>query len=59
MAMDAERGVVDPDCRVHGIENLYVADSSVFPSSASASPTLTIVALALQLAHHIKRSMGA
>ena len=59
MAVDAKRGVVDPDCRVHGVGNLYVAGSSVFPTSGSANPTLTIVALALRLADHIKRSMGA
>jgi choline dehydrogenase-like flavoprotein len=59
MAMDTKRGVVDPDCHVHGIGNLYVAGSCVFSSSGSASLTLTIVALALRLADHIKRFMGA
>ena len=58
MSADAKRGVVNADCRVHGIGNLYVAGSSVFPTSGSANPTLTIVALALRLADHIKRSMG-
>ena len=53
------RGVVDPDCHVHGIGNLDVAGSSVFLSSGSASLTLTMVALAFRLADHIKRSMGA
>jgi choline dehydrogenase-like flavoprotein len=48
------RGVVDPDSRVHGIANLYIAGSSVFPTSGSANPTLTIVALALGLAEHLK-----
>ena len=46
-------GVVDADCRVHGITNLYIAGSSVFPTSGSANPTLTIVALALRLADHL------
>jgi choline dehydrogenase-like flavoprotein len=46
-------GVVDTDCRVHGMENLYIAGSSVFPSAGYANPTLTIVALALRLAAHI------
>lgn len=56
--MDASprRGVVDAECRVHGIENLYVAGSSVFPTSGRANPTLTIVALALRLS---RRVMGA
>jgi choline dehydrogenase-like flavoprotein len=55
MHPDPRRGVVDPDSRVHGIANLYVAGSSVFPTSGSANPTLTIVALALRLAGHLKR----
>lgn len=53
MHTDAGQGVVDADCRVHGIANLYVAGSSVFPSSGTANPTLTIVALALRLADHL------
>ena len=48
------RGVVDADCRVHGVANLYVAGSSVFPTSGTANPTLTIVALALRLAEHLE-----
>ena len=50
-----ERGVVDRDCRVHGIANLYLAGSSVFPTGGSANPTLTIVALALRLADHLEQ----
>lgn len=53
MHPDPRRGVVDPDGRVHGIANLYVAGSSVFPTSGSANPTLTILALALRLAEHL------
>jgi choline dehydrogenase-like flavoprotein len=56
---DPRHGVVDADCRVHGIANLYVAGSSVFPTSGSANPTLTIVALALRVARHVARSLGA
>jgi choline dehydrogenase-like flavoprotein len=55
MHEDPRRGVVDTDCRVHGIDNLYVAGSSVFPSGASNMPTFTIVALASRLAEHIRR----
>jgi choline dehydrogenase-like flavoprotein len=51
------RGVVDANCQVHGIANLYVAGSSVFPTSGSANPTLTIVALALRLAEHVKHRL--
>jgi len=43
-------GVVDSDCKVHGVNNLYVAGSSVFPTAGHANPTLTIVALAARLA---------
>jgi choline dehydrogenase-like flavoprotein len=53
MHADPTRGVVDGDCRVHGVANLYVAGSSVFPTSGTANPTLTIVALALRLADHL------
>lgn len=53
MAASPRRGVVDADCRVHGIPNLYVAGSSVFPTSGFANPTYTIVALALRLADHV------
>ncbi len=50
-------GVVDADCRVHGLDNLFVAGSSVFPTSGHANPTLTLVALAVRLADHLKRIM--
>lgn len=47
-------GVVDSNCKVHGVDNLYVAGSSVFPTSSHANPTLLIIALALRLADHLK-----
>lgn len=46
-------GVVDTDCRVHGLLGLYVASASVFPTSGSANPTLAVVAMALRLAQHL------
>ena len=55
MSKDPRSGVVDPDCRVHGIANLYIAGSSVFPTAGMANPTFAIVALAVRLAEHIKR----
>jgi len=58
MDADPEHGVVDENCRVHGIRNLYVAGCSVFPTSGIANPTLTIIALALRLSDHLKRDMG-
>jgi choline dehydrogenase-like flavoprotein len=54
MHRDPSLGVVDENCRVHGVANLHVAGSSVFPTAGSANPTLTIVALALRLADHLK-----
>jgi choline dehydrogenase-like flavoprotein len=49
-------GVVDSNCKVHGMENLYVAGSSVFPTGGHANPTLTLIALTLRLADHLKKS---
>ncbi|VXA98783.1 Glucose-methanol-choline (GMC) oxidoreductase:NAD binding site [Arthrobacter sp. 9AX] len=46
-------GVVDGDCRVHGVGNLFIASSSVLRTSAEANPTFTAVCLALRLAHHL------
>jgi hypothetical protein len=48
-------GVVDTDCRVHGVNNLYVVGSAVFPTSGQANPTLMAVALAARLADHLTR----
>ena len=53
MSASPRTGVVDADCRVHGIDNLYVAGSSVFPTSGWANPTLTIAALAVRLGEHL------
>jgi choline dehydrogenase-like flavoprotein len=54
MHPDPRRGVVDANGRVHGIENLYVAGSSVFPTGGCSNPTLTAVALTLRLADHLR-----
>lgn len=59
MAADPLLGVVDADCRVHGIDDLHLAGSSVFPSTGNANPTLTIVALAVRLADHLKARLAA
>ncbi len=55
MAANAHEGVVDGNCRVHGAPNLYIAGSSVFPTSGWANPTVTIIALTLRLADHLAR----
>lgn len=57
MHADRRYGVVDPDCRVYGTDNLYVAGSSVFTTPGYANPTLTIVALALRLADRIGQTL--
>jgi choline dehydrogenase-like flavoprotein len=54
MHADPRHGVVDEHCRVHGIDNLHVAGSSVFVTGGFANPTLTIAALALRLADRLK-----
>jgi len=59
MSDDPSRGVVDRNARVHGVANLYVAGSSVFPTCGFANPTLTIVALAVRLARELRRANGA
>ncbi|HEY4040355.1 MAG TPA: GMC family oxidoreductase [Rhodopila sp.] len=53
MGASAQSGVVDRDCKVFGVNNLYLASSATFPTSSQANPTLTIVAMALRLAGHL------
>ena len=55
MSTDPALGVVDGDCRVHGLDNLFVAGSSVFPTSGYANPT----ALAVRLGRHIAATGGS
>ena len=52
---DPRQGVVDRNCRAHDVSNLFIAGSSVFPTGSAAGPTLTIVALAIRLAEHVRR----
>jgi choline dehydrogenase-like flavoprotein len=54
MGHDPATSVVDRDCKVHGIRNLFIAGSSVFPTGGHANPTATIAALAIRLADHVK-----
>lgn len=58
MHRDPKRGVVDERSYVHGVRNLLVAGSSVFPTAGAANPTLTIVALALRMADQLKRDLA-
>jgi choline dehydrogenase-like flavoprotein len=54
MGTDPRSSVVDADCRVHGVSNLFIAGAAVFPTSSQANPTLTLIALALRLAEKLK-----
>ncbi len=53
MSHDAKTGVVNADCRLHDVDNLYIAGSSVFPTGGYVPPTLTLIALALRLSDHL------
>lgn len=57
MHADPRRGVVDADGRVHSMANLYITGSSVFPTYGLSNPTLTIVALAVRLADHLRDAL--
>lgn len=59
MSSNPADGVVDRDCRVHGIDNLFIAGGSVFPTVSWANPTITVLALTLRLAHHIGNVLAA
>jgi choline dehydrogenase-like flavoprotein len=59
MAAQPEDGVVDTQCRVHGVDNLHIASASVLPTSSHANPTLTVVALALRLATQLATQPGS
>ena len=54
MSADPKQGVVDADSRVHGVENLFVAGGSVFPTYGASNPTMNLLALSLRLADHLK-----
>jgi choline dehydrogenase-like flavoprotein len=54
---DPRESVLDPYCRAHDVENLFVVDASFFPSSAAVNPALTIAAQALRVADHIKEHL--
>jgi choline dehydrogenase-like flavoprotein len=58
MHEDPKQGVVDGTSRVHGIDNLFIGGSSVFPTGSWVNPTLTIIALSLRLADHLKSRLA-
>ncbi|MGX0879133.1 choline dehydrogenase-like flavoprotein [Roseovarius sp. MBR-154] len=53
MGTDPATSVVDPECRLHGVDNLWIAGSSVFPTGGWSNPTLMIIALSLRLAERV------
>ena len=54
---DSKTSVVDNNLKIHGNSNLYVAGSSVFPTSGYTNPTFTIVKLSLRLGEHIMKKI--
>ena len=52
-----QQGVVDRNCKVHGISNLFIAGSSVFPTAGANFPTITLAALAFRLSEHLVREV--
>ncbi len=57
MHLDPSAGVVDENLKIHGVSNLYIASCSVFPASAGANPTYTLMALAIRLSDHLKQKL--
>lgn len=59
MSADPTQGVVDADLKVHTMDNLYVAGSSVFATAGVSNPTFTIIALSIRLAEHLTRRLAS
>jgi choline dehydrogenase-like flavoprotein len=57
MSNDRTQGVVDANLKVHSLDNLYVAGSSVFPTSGISNPTFTIITLSIRLAEHLGKAL--
>jgi choline dehydrogenase-like flavoprotein len=57
MSADPKQGVVDADCRVHGLANLYIGGAAVYATAGAVNPTLTLVALSVRLANHLKTTV--
>lgn len=58
MGSEPHDSVVDPHCRFHGMEDLFVTDASVLPASGGVNPSLTIAANALRVAEHVAAEHG-
>ena len=57
MSDDPKQGVVDPKCKIHNLNNLYVAGSSCYVTAGAVNPTLTLIALTVRLSDHLKQRM--
>jgi choline dehydrogenase-like flavoprotein len=57
MHEDPKQGVVDANCKIHGLANLFVAGGAVYPTGGAVNPTLTVVAMALRLSDHLKNKV--
>ena len=55
MGIDPRSSVVDPNMRVHGLRNLFIASTAVFPDGSPHFPTLPLMALSLRLAQHLHK----
>ena len=58
MGTDERTSVVNAQCQVHSVSNLFIACSAVFPTSSQANPTLTLIALSLRLGHTLAQRLG-
>ncbi|CAN5404229.1 GMC family oxidoreductase [soil metagenome] len=58
MGVDERTSVVNADCQVHSVNNLFVAGSAVFPTSSQANPTLTLIALSLRLGNTLAQRLS-
>ena len=56
---DPQTSVLDVDCKTHDLDNLYVVDTSFFPSSSAVNPALTAMANALRVGDHLIERLGA
>lgn len=59
MSSHAPEGVVDPNAKLHGVSNVFIAGSSVFPTGGFANPTLSLVALSIRLARHLHANLSS
>ena len=58
MGTDPTTSVVDPDCRSHDVDNLWICDGSVFPTVGAVNPSLTIQAIATRTARRLLAAAG-